>query len=320
MRRCVDSILPAGEAAEILIINDGSADETGAIADQYALTHPSIVRALHFENGGPGEAINRGISAARGEYFKVVDSDDFLDPQSLSLLMTRLCAGELSADVIVADYVRVRDGTARRRRMSYRSAFPQNRAFTFDEIRYLGCYQNLFIHSLIYKTALVRESALALPKHTFYVDCLYSNVPLYFAKTFYYLRAPLYSYVIGRAGQSVDRAFMNRNIEQMISVCDLMIDYYLNNALPLHKKQRKMLLDDISFIITIFSTHLVMEGSPRSLARRHEFWRALRARDPAFAARMRKNPFGYIVGARTDRLNPMISSGYRLINRAYIVD
>lgn len=323
INRCVDSVLPAGEAAEILIIDDGSRDETGAIADQYAGAHPSIVKSLHFENGGHGEAINRGLKASEGRYFKVVDSDDYLDAGSLSALMKQLSEFERAEDcpdVVVTDYVRVREGTSLSRRMDYWSAFPKNRTITYSDIRYLGCYQNLFIHALVYKTELLRESGLVLPKHTFYVDTLYSNVPFYFAKTLYYLREPLYQYVIGRAGQSVNREFMNRNIDQMISVCSMMIDYYLANERPLERKQRKMILDDISFVMSIASAHLVMHGSPETLAKRREIWRELENRDPAFKRRMRSNLFSFFTGLQTDRLNPVVGWGYSLINRIYIVD
>ena len=54
MRKCIDSILPAGEDAEIIIVDDGSSDGTAAIADEYAAAYPSIVRAVHQENGGHG--------------------------------------------------------------------------------------------------------------------------------------------------------------------------------------------------------------------------------------------------------------------------
>ena len=62
MERCVDSLLAGGEDVEILIVNDGSSDETAQIADAYEKRFPTIVRALHKENGGHGSAVNAGIS------------------------------------------------------------------------------------------------------------------------------------------------------------------------------------------------------------------------------------------------------------------
>ena len=89
MRHCIESILPGGEDVEILIVDDGSTDNTAAIADEYARKYPTIVRAIHQENGGHGEAVNAGIRNATGLYFKVVDSDDWLDTDALKKVLAR---------------------------------------------------------------------------------------------------------------------------------------------------------------------------------------------------------------------------------------
>ena len=79
MEKCIESILPGGEDVEILIVDDGSKDRTAEIADRYEREYPTICRAIHQENGGHGEAVNAGIRNATGLYFKVVDSDDWVD-------------------------------------------------------------------------------------------------------------------------------------------------------------------------------------------------------------------------------------------------
>ena len=78
MRKCIDSLLVGGEDVEILIVDDGSTDRTGAIADEYETMYPSVVKAIHKENGGHGSAVNAGLQHATGLYFKVVDSDDWV--------------------------------------------------------------------------------------------------------------------------------------------------------------------------------------------------------------------------------------------------
>ena len=78
MEHCIESILPGGDDVEIIIVDDGSKDETAAIADRYAAEYPDIVKAVHQENGGHGEAVNTGLKNATGKYFKVVDSDDWV--------------------------------------------------------------------------------------------------------------------------------------------------------------------------------------------------------------------------------------------------
>ena len=91
MEKCVDSLLPCGEDIEIILVNDGSTkDNTAEIADALAEKYPSIVKAIHKKNGGHGSAVNTGLEAATGLYYKVVDSDDWLDEQSMKTIMDYL--------------------------------------------------------------------------------------------------------------------------------------------------------------------------------------------------------------------------------------
>lgn len=92
MRHCIETLLPGGEEVEILIVDDGSQDGTAAIADEFQEKYPGIVRAIHQENAGHGGAVMKGLSQATGLYFKVVDSDDWVDPQVLKNLGI-CCAG-----------------------------------------------------------------------------------------------------------------------------------------------------------------------------------------------------------------------------------
>ena len=74
MRHCIETLLSAGEQAEIILVDDGSVkDDTPAICDEYAAKYPTIVKAIHQENGGHGEGVNQGIRNATGLYYKVVD-------------------------------------------------------------------------------------------------------------------------------------------------------------------------------------------------------------------------------------------------------
>ena len=87
MEKCIESLLKGGEDVEILVVNDGSSDRTAEIADAYAEKYPTIIKAVHQENGGHGEAVNAGIRNATGLYFKVVDSDDWVNEEA----MQRFC-------------------------------------------------------------------------------------------------------------------------------------------------------------------------------------------------------------------------------------
>ena len=90
MRKCIDSLLPAEKHCQIIIVDDGSTDETGAIADAYAEAHPDCIEVVHQPNGGHGEGINSGLARARGRYFKVIDSDDWADLNALNRVVNTL--------------------------------------------------------------------------------------------------------------------------------------------------------------------------------------------------------------------------------------
>ena len=105
MEKCIESLLVGGEEVEILVVDDGSSDRTAEIADAYAEKYPTIVKAIHQENGGHGEAVNAGIRNATGLYFKVVDSDDWVDEEALKkilkVLMKRFLVRKTSLPFLV---------------------------------------------------------------------------------------------------------------------------------------------------------------------------------------------------------------------------
>ena len=90
MKRCLDSLVRGGDKVEVIVVDDGSTDTTGNIADQYATNNSSIVKVIHRENGGHGSGVNAGLEAATGRYFKVVDSDDWLDSDAYEKLLTEI--------------------------------------------------------------------------------------------------------------------------------------------------------------------------------------------------------------------------------------
>ena len=90
MRHCIDTLLPGGDQVEILIVNDGSSDNTAAIADEYEKKYPDICRAIHQENKGHGGAVNTGIKNATGIYLKVVDSDDWVNEYAYGEILDTL--------------------------------------------------------------------------------------------------------------------------------------------------------------------------------------------------------------------------------------
>ncbi len=304
MRKCIDSLLPGGEDVEILIVNDGSKDGTAAIADEYEAKYPTICRAIHQENAGHGGACNTGLRNATGMYFKVVDSDDWFDEESYLVVLDRLKKFRQErqrVDLFIANYVyeHVADGTSHA--VSYTNVLPEERIFRWDDVRRFRPDQNLLMHSVIYRTKILKESGLILPEHTFYVDNLFVYIPLPYVKTLYYLDMDLYRYFIGRQDQSVNEQVMISRIDQQIRVNKLMIDAYSLPADVKSKRLSRYMLSYLAMICLVTSIMLLISGTPENLEKRRELWAYFKETDPVMYRKVRygirgivSNPIGQI--------------------------
>ena len=121
MGKCIESLLKGGEDVEILIVDDGSTkDNTAEIADEYAAKYPDIIKAIHKENGGHGSAVNAGIENASGLYFKVVDSDDWVQEEAYKKILDTLrdiAGGDKALDMLVSNFVYEKEGEKRKKIM-----------------------------------------------------------------------------------------------------------------------------------------------------------------------------------------------------------
>ena len=181
MAHCIESLLPGGEDVEILIVNDGSKDDTAKIADEYAAKYPTIVKAIHKENGGHGSAVNTGIENATGIYFKVVDSDDWVKEDAYLTILEKLrelTGGVDTLDLLISNFVYEKEGERRKKVMRYKHVLPEYRMFGWEDVGRFHVGQYILMHSVIYRTKLLRECGLKLPEHTFYVDNIYVFEPL----------------------------------------------------------------------------------------------------------------------------------------------
>ena len=321
MDHCIETLLTAGEDAEIILVDDGSKDDTGKIADAYAEKYPTIVRVIHQENGGHGEGVNQGIRNATGVYFKVVDSDDWLDTDALQQVLAELRAhlnDEQPLDLMMANYVyeHVEDHT--QKVMRYTNVFPENEVFTWADIGRFRPSQYLLMHSVIYRTELLRESGLELPKHTFYVDNIFVYQPLPSVKSMYYMDEDLYRYFIGRADQSVNERVMVTRVDQQVRVTKIMIDSHdLEKLRTENQKLARYMISYLSMMMTISSIFLMIDGSPEALGKKTELWEYLRTVDLDLYHKLKYravSAVGNIPGYQGRKLSVSL---YRLAKRLY---
>ena len=299
MAKCIDSLLIGGDEVEIIIVDDGSRDRTAEIADKYQTLHPNIIRVIHKENGGHGSAVNTGIEHATGMFFKVVDSDDWLKESAYRKVLATLrekAGQEPALDMLLCNYVYNKEGEKRHKVIQYRASLPVDRMFTWDDVRRFHKGHYILMHSVIFRTQVLRDSGMQLPEHCFYVDNIYVFEPLPYVKNMYYMDINLYYYYIGRVDQSVNQKVMISRLDQQIRVNRIMIDYYTEKKnqplINAHKQIRAYMYHYLEIITTISSVLAIVSNAPEDLRKKDELWKYLKERNYLLFLKMRSGIFG----------------------------
>ncbi len=298
MRKCVESLLVGGEDVEILIVNDGSTkDHTAEIADEYAAKYPTIVKAIHKENGGHGSAVNAGIANATGLYFKVVDSDDWVKKEAYLQILDKLrelAGGAKVLDMFISNFVYEKEGEKRKKIMHYKRILPQDEMFTWADCHHFIKGHYILMHSVIFRTKLLKDCGLQLPEHTFYVDNLYVFEPLPHVKNIYYMNVNFYRYYIGREDQSVNEQVMIGRIDQQLLVNYRMIDYLVEHKYEILKDKRmyQYMRNYLEIILTVSSVLLIRSGTEEHLDKKKALWQYLKDKDKRLYSYMRHGIMG----------------------------
>ena len=322
MRKCIDSLLPGGEDVEIIIVNDGSSDSTPDIAEEYRERFPGIIKVVNKENGGHGSAVNAGIEHARGLYFKVVDSDDWVSQSAYIRILDKikeLLKGGKSIDMFISNYVYEKEGEKRKKVMKYTHTLPEEKIFTWKEVRHFRVGQYILMHSVIYRTNLLRDCGLKLPEHTFYVDNIFVFNPLPYVKTMYYMNVNFYRYFIGRDDQSVNEQVMISRIDQQIKVNKLLVDYYIaeRQKILTNGKVRKYMVNYLDIITTVSSVLLIRSEQEENLEKKKELWQYIKTKDKVLWIRLRMGILGNAMNL-PGKLGRKISvDGYKICQRIF---
>ena len=323
LERCIDSLLPGGEDVEIIIVNDGSTDSTGSIAERYTERFPNIVKVVHKENGGHGSGVNVGIEKASGIYFKVVDSDDWVDKNSYLILLNKikeiLESSDRTIDLLISNYVynRLEEGTFYQ--IHYRNVFEENKICTWDDIKYFTVSQYFLMHSLTFRTDILRQSGLRLPEHTFYVDNIFAYQPLPFVKKLIYLDIDFYQYYIGREDQSVNEKSMIRRIDQQFTVTRAV----LNSCNIKEIKQRspklaKYMIRQISLLTLITSVLCSLSNEQEYKYEMKKLWCEIKNMDTLLYKQVKYYSLNVISALPEPISDKVLISGYRFAKKKYM--
>lgn len=314
MAHAIESILPGGEDIEIIIVNDGSKDRTSEIAHEYMEKYPTIIKVVDKENGGHGDAVNSGLMHATGKYFKVVDSDDWVDEEALLKVLDTIkgfVKDESEVDMVIANYVYEKVGMTHKKVIRYDNVLPENQIFKWEDIGHFRLDQYILMHSVIYRTEMLKLCQLELPKHTFYVDNIYVYYPLPHVRKIYYMDVDFYRYFIGREDQSVNEKVMIKRLDQQIFVTKTMIDMYQLKDIG-SKKLRQYMLNYLAIMMTVSSILCIRSKDKENLEKKKELWQYLKKKDMRSFIRIRYGILG-------QTMNIPGKSGRKISSLVYIV-
>ena len=281
MAHAIETILTGGEDVEIIVVNDGSKDRTSEIGHEYAEKYPTIVKVIDKPNGGHGDAVTCGLQHATGKYFKVVDSDDWVDTDALQKILEQIHKFEDNneeVDMIISNYVYEKVGAKNKTVIHYRGVIPTDEIIGWKDVGRFHMGQYILMHSVMYRTDLLKLIQLTLPKHTFYVDNIFVYYPLPHVRKMFYLDVDFYRYFIGRDDQSVNEKVMISRVDQQIFVTKTMIDMYKMKNIE-NKKLRNYMINYQAIMMTVSSLLLIRSKTEENLQKKRELWKYLRKKD-----------------------------------------
>jgi len=319
MRHAVETLLVGGDDVEIIIVDDGSSDRTYEIGLELKEQYPGIVKVVHQENAGHGGAVNTGLKEATGLYFKVVDSDDWVKEEAfLEALaaLKRLVHEGVTLDMFICNYVYEKAGEKKKKVIHYRNCMPQDCVFTWDDVSHFRTGQFILMHSVMYRTKLLRDCGLELPTHTFYVDNIYVYQPLPQVKTMYYKDLNLYRYFIGREDQSVNENNMMKRIDQQLLVTRTIIDLHDLTKLK-NRHLRTYMTKYLMIMMTISSVFLIKIGTKEALQKKDELWEYLENKNRKMYKAISKTMLGKSSKLHSRPGQEFVKTGYEIARRLF---
>lgn len=252
LKRCIDSLVydeKIVDLLEIIIVNDGSKDNSLNIAKEYEKKFNGTVIVIDKENGGHGSTINEGLKVATGKYFRVLDSDDWVNITDFSKFVCEL--KHLDVDLILTNYSRELIFSGEQIKVNYPEKIEYNHIYDLNKFNYDmldGKY--FYMATSTYKTQILKDIKLYLDEKTYYVDMEYNIFPITNISSFIYLDYDIYRYFIGRKDQSISAKSFVRNRKDHEKVIKRLLQFLDNAKLNANKKKYV-----VGIILQLLNTH-----------------------------------------------------------------
>lgn len=230
---------------EVIVVDDGSSDNTFNIAKKYQNQYPESFIVVHQNNGGHGEALNTAIKHATGKYFRPVDSDDWLDTESLIKFIGIL--KNKDADMVLTNFEKIYEKQGRKSKIRLQNVWnrkeiedgkanvkPGRKKLIYEKVydfekELFDFYKQYLFHQITYRTSILKDNDIIFDKHVSYDDIEYNTFPIPFVKTVLPIDIYLYQYRLDREGQSVDQSVFARKHRDRRIVVEHVIQYCNEN-------------------------------------------------------------------------------------------
>ncbi len=246
LSRCLDSLcVPEHlEQIEVLVVIDGSPDQSITIANRYRERYPETFIVINKENGGHGSAINVGLEHATGKYFRVLDSDDWFNTKNLGIFINKLQTEE--SDLVMTHMVKeYPNGNT----LYEQPINEHNRAYHTEDIISQIDHRCFAMGRCTYKTDKLKEFGLKLLERQSYEDTFLHIFPLVFLKSFSCYDLVIYHYFLDRPEQSVHQKITRRHCIFWKNIIDQMINFYLDHKERFTPKVDSYILSTIGEIV-----------------------------------------------------------------------
>lgn len=258
--RCIDSLIKDEsiiQYLEIIIVNDGSKDNSLKIAQEYQSKNKDSINIINKINGNYGSCINSALKIATGKYVKILDADDWFDNKELAKFIQYLQKNE--SDLVLTNYI-----------INYVSGekkickFNMDYNIQYDDTIMLSTeFQKLQMHSVCYRTSLLKEIEYQQTEGISYTDQEWVFYPMEHISSIRYCNIYLYQYLLGRSGQTMDNEIFTKKVWQQIIIVKKMINKFteLQESSNISTNQYKYFYNRLLHAITgiyktiLFSSH-----------------------------------------------------------------
>lgn len=218
LKKCLNSIFSNSlslKYCEVIIVNDGSTDNTLNIANLYKQKYPENVIVVNKENGGYGSTVNKSLDIASGKYFRLLDADDWFDSIALENFLKALSNSE--SDLILTPY-RLCNVSNNTESVVNISSISPNKKGSFKDLNFSNLH--ITMHSMTFRTSVLKKTFVRLDTHILYTDAEFVSEPIPLIETYELINTVLYCYRVGRLGQSCDYRQVIRHTDDLFEVAN----------------------------------------------------------------------------------------------------